>query len=221
MSMKRIRRSKAKNYTAIIVLLALMLTAGYATFAQPLAYRLATVLSDNSRFGLWYGDNNGDGVGDSDGAGEGNAASFLLRNGVLGYYSTQTSTQASIKRWDVGFVNVKMVDLKGTAREKIKASFDNLSATFDVLLSNPGDSITYEFTIKNKGIIDAKLDSYDIIVNDNEAIKFDVENLVKGEALNVGKTKKIRVTTSFDSEATTTPDVTTEKIKIILRYVQK
>ena len=211
--MKRIRRSKAKNRTIFLVTTALVLTIGYAAFAQPLAHRLDVMLQDNSRFGLWYGPKENNEVNNNN---NNRAISYTTKKDI-----SYANNQVSNKQWEIGFIEAERINIKGNASEVEPVAFTGLYATFNVLLSGPGDSVTYDFTIKNKGNIDAKLDSYDIITDDSQFINFDVKSLSEGEVLKVNETKKIRVTASFDSMVTDVPSGENQTVEIVLRYVQK
>lgn len=223
--MERIRRSKKRNYTIFVVLSALLLTVGYATFAQPLAHRLATILPDNSRFGLWYGDGSNDG-GNGDNKGYSNGNKGYNKNN-RGYnkdnrgYNNNYGNRVSTKQWDIEFIGAKKISTNGNAIEKYPATFENLFATFYVLLSEPGDSITYEFAIKNKGVLNAKLEGYTVVTTNNDVFKFKVEGVSEGDTLDVGETKKIRITTTYNSEYNGDPQTHTGKILVSFRYVQK
>ena len=238
--MKRIRRNKKRNYTIFIILSALLLTAGYATFAQPLAHKLAVILPDGSRFGLWDGiinkdDNNGSSNKQS---GNKNSNNNWNNGGKANYNNKNRNNENNNgnnnggnggvvnKQWDIGFINAEKIESFGSVIEHSDPSFNKLFATFDVSFKTNGDFITYDFTVKNMGQLDAKLEGYDIVTTNEENFKFEVEGLNEGDALDVGKIQKIRITTIFigtsvDPNSTGTSNIEQGKITISLRYVQK
>jgi len=148
----------------IFAITAILLTVFYATFAQPLAHKLDTLLPDNSQgYFPWFPWNNDDGDDDSD-----------------KHHGKPVPPENKVQ-WDVGFINVEKTATKGDAYEITAPSFDKFNATFHVALVNPGDEITYTFTIKNKGKINAKVAAIEVITLSNEfsgAIKFKVKVLM-------------------------------------------
>lgn len=218
--MERIRRSKKPSYTIYIVLTAIILTVGYATFAQPLAHKLSTILFDNSRFGPWNSNTPNNNQNNNQSTNTNNSQVPTKQN------NNYNNNSISTKQWDVSFIDAKKENMNGNVVEVYPVSYNKLSATFSVEFNNPEDSITYEFTVKNKGELDAKLDGYDIITTNNDNFKFDVEGLNKGDILKVNKTAKIKIKTTYVSENqenTSSDNLSNEtgKIVVTLRYIQK
>ncbi len=61
--------------------------------------------------------------------------------------------------WDIHFENLSEPTITGSAIVNNVPTFTGTEITdFDVSLTKPGDSVTYEFDIVNNGTIDAKLD---------------------------------------------------------------
>ncbi|MBR3362855.1 MAG: hypothetical protein IKG40_02900 [Bacilli bacterium] len=227
--MERIRRNKKRNYTIFIVLAALVLTVGYATFAQPLAHRLATIMPEGSRFGIWKSIINDN----KDDNGNNNIASNTnntRKRGINGNYSNENNANnggsgnsggISNKQWDIGFVDAARVSSFGEVTENSPVIFNKLFATFDVLFNESGASITYSFDVKNKGELDAKLEGYDITTTNDSNFKFEVGGIDEGDVLEVGKKQKmtIKITYIGDLDSATAGD--SGKITVVLRYVQK
>ena len=227
-AMGRMRRSKKRNCTVFIILAALILTIGYASFSQPLAYRLSTILPDNSRFGLWGGVIN---TNDNDNSGLNNGSSNSGSSNN-GYVSSSITNQDSInnvidtntisnKQWDISFTNAIKVNSSSNVIERSGISYNKLFASFDVLFSKSGDFITYDFTVKNKGEINAKLDSYNVVTTNNDNFRFEVTGLNRGESLDVGKSKTIRIKTTYIGNSPINSNVQGGKIIVVIRYVQK
>ena len=63
----------------------------------------------------------------------------------------------SYYEWDVGFIKSEKVKITGHAVENQPVSHTLTRGYFNITLYKPGDSVTYDFTIKNMGNIDAKV----------------------------------------------------------------
>ncbi len=119
--------------------------------------------------------------------------------------------------WNVSITNIK------TAYESDgcyagSPTFTNLSANFDAYLMKPGDYITYEITISNKGTIAAKLESIDFDFSGSDAII--ITNTEPKDILYGGESTVFSVTITYDEDATEIPSVKTKNITGTIKYVQ-
>lgn len=134
-------------------------------------------------------------------------------------------TAAISSKWDVKFTSITEGTPTGTATNKTPAAYSSTTATFDVLLVSPGDSMTYDIVVTNAGTLDATLDSIVglPIINDGEAIKYTVTGVAEGDILEAGKTATVTITVEYDKNLTTQPtDEQLERtLSITLNYVQK
>lgn len=88
--------------------------------------------------------------------------------------------------WNVHFANLSEVEITGEAKEITKPSIKNNSTTigdYSVLLSKPGDTVTYDFDIVNDGtffagLVDYKYSTPECTGTGENAIK-DAENVCK------------------------------------------
>lgn len=128
----------------------------------------------------------------------------------------------SLHDWNVGFVDAERVGITGNATENQPVSYTLTRGYFYVSLHQPGDSVTYDFTIKNLGSIKAKVQSiYAFATNDKtDAILFKVDGLKVGDVLNPGETVKLRVKASYN-ENIIGPPATSRELYVIVNYVQK
>lgn len=105
-------------------------------------------------------------------------------------------------------------------------SFDHNATTFefDVTLSKPGDTITYEVDVTNNGTIDAKLDSITGLdeVNEKEPveIQYEITGLTEGEVLAAGATKTFNVTVTWTAGTDIPEGELSKTSAITLNYVQ-
>lgn len=231
---RRIRRPKnerdRKNYTLIIVMLVAGFSLGYSITALPLAHKLDNELPDGYHYGVWPWDwfrsdgydyykgsgRFGTGQGsdtDNNGQGNENGKNSVLKDG---------SDDAS-KKWNIGFTDAVKTASVGSASEAIKPKVSKENVEFGVSLMEPGDSITYTVTIKNMGIIDAKVSNIKTTYNngDSDAIIFKIEGIQVGDELDAGKTKKVKITAMFDENYTTMPASTVKTLSMKIDYVQK
>lgn len=133
-------------------------------------------------------------------------------------------TAAIASKWDVKFTSITEGVATGTASNKTAPGYSSTTATFDVALVAPGDSMTYDIVVSNAGTLDAKLDSIVglPIINDNEAIKYTVTGVSEGDILTAGSTTTITVKVEYDSSIQTQPtdEQLSRTLSVTLNYVQ-
>lgn len=122
--------------------------------------------------------------------------------------------------WEIGFSSISEGTAVGSATNKSAAKISGTTATFDVDLVKPGDSMTYTIVVSNTGTIDATL--HKIILSDtgSDAIKFTVTGVSEGTTLAAGSTNTITVKAEYDSSVTTQPTTTNRQLYVTLNYVQ-
>ena len=125
--------------------------------------------------------------------------------------------------WRVEITDIKEVSKVGEANT-ISTDYTATTASFSNVLVHPGDKITYEITVTNKGSLDAVLEDYTIDSGDNDAIVLETDKgkgYYKGIKLpKNGGTNKITVSTLYDSKVTTQPTSTNSTVTITLNYQQ-
>ena len=122
-------------------------------------------------------------------------------------------------RWQVEIINLQEGERTGQVATRSK-SYSATTANFDVDLTNPGDKISYIITIKNKGTLDAQLDSILITRTDNPAIIFDISNIAEGEVLAAGAEKQVYASVEYSNMVTKQPDATNGAYGVTLNYIQ-
>ena len=131
----------------------------------------------------------------------------ILLTMIVGYaaFSTNLTIKGTSKvtsNWDIRITNVTDGISKGEAKNTVKPSWTAQKASMEADLYQKGDSMEYEVTIENKGSLDAKLN--DILTNiknsNSEAILITFSGYTKGEVLESGQSKKVKVKIEYNPE---------------------
>ena len=123
--------------------------------------------------------------------------------------------------WKVEITNIQSKDVVGDAVNKTDPSYTATTANFSVGFTQPGDSITYDITVTNKGTLDAVVESITVNKGDNPAITYTTSGLKRGDkiAKNNG-TNTLTVKVDYDSNVTSQPISTTNDITVTINYQQ-
>ncbi len=145
---------------------------------------------------------------------------------TVGYaaFSTQlkiTGNASITSNWDVQITGISNGTPTGSAENAINPTYDILTANMEVNLYSPGDSMTYEITIQNKGTIDATLSKITKTDTNNPAILFETSGVEEGDDLLAGETTKMTVKITYNPDITGQPDNLTSELNVTLTYEQK
>ena len=126
--------------------------------------------------------------------------------------------------WDIKITDISEASRTGKADPGTPTiSTSGVSASFEANLWMPGDSITYNITVKNNGNIDAALkELVPSVENGVQQVKFS-NNAVQGKVLRQSESYTFQVSVIFDENATEIPpDSKTNppKYTISLTFVQ-
>ena len=123
--------------------------------------------------------------------------------------------------WKVEITNITSKDVVGGAVNKTDPTYSATTANFSVGLTQPGDSITYDVTITNKGTLDAVVESINVDKGNNPAITYTTSGLKKGDKLTKNNgTNALTVKVDYDSSITSQPTSTTNDITVTINYQQ-
>ena len=116
--------------------------------------------------------------------------------------------------WKVEITNITQKELVGGTVEKNK-SYNATTANFDVEFSQPGDSITYDIEVTNKGTLDAVITNINVITTNDQEIKYVTSGLKKGDKLlkNGGK-NYLTIKIECDPNIKTHPTDTVNEITV-------
>ena len=121
-----------------------------------------------------------------------------------------------VKITDIQVSNI----VRGAADKEDVTTHTDTTATFGTTLQSPGDSITYDITIENKGTIDAVLKTITKTDTSNSAILFETSGVNEGDPLNVGEIATMKVTVTYNPEVTSQPEDLDSTLKVDLDYEQ-
>ena len=139
---------------------------------------------------------------------------------VLAQQLNITGTTSIDSTWKVEITNIHEKEVVGKAVSKVTPSYTSTTANFSVGLTQPGDSITYEVEISNLGTLKAKVDSININLDENDAIKYTTSGVSNGDKLGVGEKATLTIKVEYDSNVTSQPAVTSKDITVTINYVQ-
>ena len=122
--------------------------------------------------------------------------------------------------WKVEITNITEKDIVGDATSKETLSYTATTANFSVGLIQPGDSITYDIEISNLGTLKAKVDSINVVMDENDAITYTTSGVKQGDKLGVGEKTILTVKVEYNSNVTIQPTNTEKDLTVTLNYVQ-
>ena len=123
--------------------------------------------------------------------------------------------------WNIKITNVEVSNTVGDASDGEGTTFEDLTATINSNLVSPGDSITYDVTVRNDGSLDAVLTDINLTESTNPAISFSTSNLTEGTELGSGEEAILKVTVTYNNSVTSQPENTSANLNVTLDYAQK
>ena len=124
----------------------------------------------------------------------------------------------------VQFTDITEGTAVGSATNKTAASVTDTTATFDVEFVSPGDSMSFDITVKNTGNLVAKLDSITGLPSEseNDPIKYTISGIQVGDTLAVNQEVTVTVKAEYDSSVTSQPtdEQLSKSLSVTLNYVQ-
>ena len=139
------------------------------------------------------------------------------------YFATRLNINATgniTSNWNVYFSNISSGTKVGSASNAKTPSVTGTSATMDVNLSLPGDSMTYELTLMNGGSIGAIIEDIEINAVGSSAITYEVSGLEIGDKLASGASKVLTIKIEYDVNTTGQPSELSKTLTITIDAVQ-
>lgn len=224
-----------KKKTTLIVILATFLVVCYATFAQPLAYNTAIKMfkkvtdifdfdNNNSDDNNSENNNSSSNKNDGNNNNKGNKPSNIVGNtndndNDIDIDDVKPTTP---EKWNIRFTKAIKTEIHGYAREISPVKFDALSIFFDVVLTGPNDSISYEFTISNKGIMKTKIDEIIVVpeTNENSVIAYEMSGIEVGDRLLPGESTEMEVKIYYNDKVDSDIKYYNDNLKIVVNFAQ-
>lgn len=122
--------------------------------------------------------------------------------------------------WNVEITDITSKDIIGSASDAALPVYTKTSATFKTVLTTPGDSITYDVTVKNKGVLDAKVNKITLTDSKNPAITFETSGINENDLLKAGETQVFTVIVSYNKDIIGRPSELKASLTVKLDYVQ-
>ena len=122
--------------------------------------------------------------------------------------------------WDVRITGISNGTSVGSAYNIEAPSFTSTTAKFNVSLVDPGDSMTYNVTIQNKGTLTAILNGMTVTSSGTDAIIYEVTGLKEGDTITANATKTLTVRAYYDSSQIVDPNLRARKLKVTLDWLQ-
>ena len=99
--------------------------------------------------------------------------------------------------FSVGIIKIEKAESTGLAFEKKAPAFTPTTASFDVGLKLPGDTVVYNVTVQNDGEFNAKLESLMLDQNGNSNIKYEILGIEEGYLLTAFSSHTFQVKVSY------------------------
>lgn len=166
---------------------------------------------------------------------------FAAIQSTLNITGTATMQTAS---WEVKFENLSAPQLTGAASVTTAPTLSNTSiGTFDVVVTKPGDSITYTFDVTNTGDLDGKIGTFVKAASPTctgvsatlaeadaalvcAALTYTLKytlggaTVAQGDTLALGTTKNMTLTLSYGGDSLPSDDVNITGLDITMIYVE-
>ena len=128
-------------------------------------------------------------------------------------------TSSIESNWSVVFTNIQEVSKTSGVTINSNPTASGTTATFDVDLQKPGDSIEYQITVENQGTLDAIIENIETTETENSALIFEVSGIKEGSLLEAKQTAILTVTVKYNN-VTEQPDDLTADLEVTLDYSQ-
>ena len=129
-------------------------------------------------------------------------------------------TSSIESNWSVVFTNIQEVSKTSGVTINSNPTASGTTATFDVDLQKPRDSIEYQITVENQGTLDAIIENIETTETENSALIFEVSGINEGDKLAKNAQITFNIKISYDANVTSQPEVLNKTLTINITYVQ-
>ena len=125
---------------------------------------------------------------------------------LLAQELTINGTASIDSTWRVEITDISSKEVVGDAVNKTNPTYTATTTNFSVGLTQPGDSITYDITVTNKGTLDAVVESINVDIVSNPAIIYTTSGLSRGDKISKNNgTNTLTIKVDYDSNVTSQP----------------
>ena len=122
--------------------------------------------------------------------------------------------------WNISITDITTSNKVGSASVSGTPEHSGLTASFNTNLVLPGDSITYNIKLENKGNLNAKLSKITLDKTDNPAIEFETSGIKEGDVLKQGTSSTLSVKVTYSNSVTSQPTNLDASLTVTLDFVQ-
>ncbi len=144
---------------------------------------------------------------------------------IVGYAAFSTTLKINgtaniASTWQVLFTKIEEVSKTSGVTIKSAPTASGTTATFNLDVQFPGDTIVYKITVENQGTIDAIINDITASKTGNDAIKFNITGIKKGDILTKGTSTTFNVEITYDVNTTEQPTDLNETLTMEINYIQ-
>ncbi len=122
--------------------------------------------------------------------------------------------------WNISITDITTSNKVGSASVSGIPEHSGLTASFNTNLVLPGDSITYNIKVENKGNLNAKLNKITLKKDNNSAILFETSGIKEGDVLKQGAYTTLSVKVTYSNSVTSQPTNLDASLTVTLDFVQ-
>ncbi len=122
--------------------------------------------------------------------------------------------------WNISITDITTSNKVGSASVSGTPEHSGLTASFNTNLVLPGDSITYNIKVENKGNLNAKLNKITLKKDNNPAILFETSGIKEGDVLKQGTSSTLSVKVIYSNSVTSQPTNLDASLTVTLDFVQ-
>ena len=144
---------------------------------------------------------------------------------IVGYAAFSTALKINgtaniASTWQVLFTKIEEVSKTSGVTIKSAPTASGTTATFNLDVQFPGDTIVYKITVENQGTIDAIINDITASKTGNDAIKFNITGIKKGDILTKGTSATFNVEITYDVNTNKQPIDLNEALTMEINYIQ-
>ena len=121
--------------------------------------------------------------------------------------------------WKVGILDITEAGIVGEAKSITPPTNTSSTATFNVSLKKPGDSMTYKVTVRNSGQLNAKVHSVYAVTTGTKDIEYKLSGIKVGDKLAVGKEDELYIKITCKNIGSSNENKS-RNITVIMNYIQ-